>query len=101
MIIPDKFKLAGFEIKVEFVDKTDDNCYGCWDDVNNTISIAQNISLKNGERTPLSARQMANTFFHEVCHAMQFYSGKPYSETECNIFANFMLEIYETKQVKS
>ena len=48
MIIPDKFKLAGFEIKVEFVEKTDDNCYGCWDDVNNTISIAQNISLKNG-----------------------------------------------------
>lgn len=101
MIIPNEFKLAGFTIKVEFVEKTDNNCYGYWDDVNNTISIAKNISLKNGELTPLSERQMANTFFHELCHAMQFYSGKSYSETECNIFTNFMLEFYETKQIKS
>lgn len=97
MIIPEKFKVAGFEVKVEFVEKTNDNVYGCWDDVNNTITIAKNISLKNGELTALSERQMQNTFFHELCHAFQFYSGKTYSETDCNIFANFMLEFNETK----
>ena len=60
----------------------------------------KNISIKNGELTALSKRQMENTFYHELYHAFQFYSGKEYSEVECNIFANFMLEFNETKQVK-
>ena len=99
-MIPDKFKLAGFEVTVDKVDKTDDNNYGYWDDVNNTIVIAKNISMKNGELTPLSDRQIKNTFYHELYHAFQFYSGREYSEVECNIFANFMLEFDETKKVK-
>lgn len=99
-MIPDKFKLAGFNVTVDKVDKTDDNNYGYWDDVNNTIVIAKNISMKNGELTPLSDRQIKNTFYHELYHAFQFYSGREYSEVECNIFANFMLEFDETKKVK-
>ena len=99
-MIPDKFKLAGFEITVDKVEKTDDNDYGYWDDVNNTIVIAKNISMKNGELTSLSDRQIKNTFYHELYHAFQFYSGREYSEVECNIFANFMLEFDETKKVK-
>ena len=51
-MIPDKFKLAGFDVTVDKVEKTDDNNYGYWDDVNNTIVIAKNISMKNGELTP-------------------------------------------------
>ena len=98
-MIPNKFKVAGFEITVNIVEKTDDNNYGFWDDVNNTIVIAKNISMKNGELTALSERQMENTFYHELCHSFQFYSGKEYSEVECNIFANFMLEFNETKKV--
>ena len=100
MIIPERFKVAGFEVTVNFVDKTDDNNYGYWDDVNNTIVISKNISMKNGELTPLSDRQIKNTFYHELYHAFQFYSGREYSEVECNIFANFMLEFDETKKVK-
>ena len=99
-MIPDKFKLAGFEITVNKVEKTDDNDYGYWDDVNNTIVIAKNISMKNGELTSLSDRQIKNTFYHELYHAFQFYSGREYSEVECNIFTNFMLEFDETKKVK-
>jgi hypothetical protein len=99
-MIPDKFKLAGFDVTVDKVEKTDDNNYGYWDDVNNTIVIAKNISMKNGELTPLSDRQIKNTFYHELYHAFQFYSGREYSEVECNIFANFMLEFDETKKVK-
>lgn len=101
MIIPTKFKVAGFEVNVEFQDKLEDNNYGYWNDVTNTIVLAKNISLKNGELTALSKRQMENTFYHELYHAFQFYSGKEYSEVECNIFANFMLEFNETKQVKA
>ena len=100
-MIPDKFKVAGFDITVNIVEKTDDNDYGFWDDVNNTIVIAKNISMKNGELTALSERQMKNTFYHELYHSFQFYSGKEYSEVECNIFANFMLEFDETKKVKA
>lgn len=100
MIIPEKFKVAGFKVSVDLVDKTDDNNYGYWDDVNNTIVIAKNISMKNGELTPLSERQMLNTFYHELYHSFQFYSGREYNEMECNIFANFMLEFDETKEYK-
>ena len=96
-MIPNKFKIAGFEITVNIVEKTDNNSYGFWDDVNNTIVIAKNISMKNGELTALSERQMENTFYHELYHSFQFYSGKKYSEIECNIFSNFMLEFNETK----
>lgn len=98
-MIPNKFKLAGFDITVNIVEKMDNNNYGFWDDVNNTIVIAKNISLKNGELTALSERQMENTFYHELYHSFQFYSGREYSEVECNIFANFMLEFNETKKV--
>jgi hypothetical protein len=98
MNIPEKFKIAGFDIKVELVDKTDDNNFGNWNDVTNTITITKNISLKNGELTSLTERQMQNTFFHELLHAFQFYCGKEYSEIECNVFANFMVEFLETKK---
>lgn len=98
MNIPEKFKIAGFDIKVELVDKTDDNNFGNWNDVTNTITIAKSISLKNGELTNLTERQMQNTFFHELLHAFQFYCGKEYSEIECNVFANFMVEFLETKK---
>ena len=95
-MIPKKFKIAGFDVTVEFVSKTDNNSYGYWDDVNNKIVIAENISMKNGELTKLSKRQTEHTFYHEWFHAFQFYSGKEYSEIECNMFANFMLEFNET-----
>ena len=95
-MIPKKFKIAGFDVIVEFVSKTDNNSYGYWDDVNNKIVIAENISMKNGELTKLSKRQTEHTFYHEWFHAFQFYSGKEYSEIECNMFANFMLEFNET-----
>jgi hypothetical protein len=98
MNIPEKFKIAGFDIKVELVDKTDDNNFGNWNDVTNTITVAKNISLRNGELTSLTERQMQNTFFHELLHAFQFYCGKEYSEIECNVFANFMVEFLETKK---
>lgn len=98
MNIPEKFKIAGFDIKVELVDKTDDNNFGNWNDVTNTITLAKNISLKNGELTSLTERQIQNTFFHELLHAFQFYCGKEYSEIECNVFANFMVEFLETKE---
>ena len=97
-MIPNKFKIAGFEVSVTFEDKLEDNNYGYWNDVSNSIVLAKNISLKNGELTPLTYRQIKNTFYHELFHAFQFYSGKKYCEIECNIFANFMLEFEETKQ---
>ena len=97
-MIPNKFKVAGFEISITLEDKLEENNYGYWNDVSNTIVLAKQISLKNGELTPLTDRQIKNTFYHELCHAFQFYSGKKYDEIECNIFANFMLEFEETKQ---
>ena len=54
MIIPEKFKVAGFEVTVDLVDKTDDNNFGYWDDVNNTIVIATAVTE--------DGRSVSNTF---------------------------------------
>lgn len=97
MKIPNKFKIAGFEINVKFVEITDDNSYGYWSDPENTIYLAKNISISPGTLVVLTDRQIQNTFLHELAHVFQFYSGKDYDEVDANIFANFMLEFLETK----
>lgn len=48
-MIPNKFKVAGFDISVTLEDKLEENNYGYWNDVSNTIVLAKQISLKNGE----------------------------------------------------
>lgn len=96
--IPSKFKCAGFEINVEFVDKIDKGTFGCFDDATNVITIARNVLTDNG-LIELSERQIMNTFLHELCHVFQWYSGKDFDETVANIFANFILEYTETKTI--
>lgn len=93
---PKNFKIAGFDIKVDMVDKTEDNNFGYWNDVLNTIVIAKNISLKNGELTKLSDRQIKIPFSMNFFTLFNF-SQQKYSEVNCNIFANFMLKFLETK----
>ena len=87
MTIPKKFKVAGFDVTVELVDKTDDNNFGNWNDVTNTITIAKNISLKNGELTVLSERQMLNTFY---IHYLNLYQNfQKYSFPSFHLFYHF------------
>jgi hypothetical protein len=97
MKIPNKFKIAGFEINVKFVEVTDDNSYGYWSDSENAIYLAKKISVSPGTLVVLTNRQIENTFLHELVHVLQFYSGKSYDEIEASTFANFLLEFVETK----
>lgn len=47
MQLPSEFKCAGNTIKVELVEKTDNDNYGNWCDATNTITIAKTIELED------------------------------------------------------
>lgn len=96
MKIPTKFKCAGFDIKIQSLEKLDGNDFGLYNDVTNIIKLAENISINTGELTKLTERQRINTFWHEVGHVFQFHSGKEFNEEDAQIFANFMTEFFET-----
>jgi hypothetical protein len=93
---PNKFKVAGFEIEVLLMDGLDD--YGEFCDVTNTIKLAKSIRLDNGDVIPLTRRQIQNTFYHELIHAFQFYYDTDSSESEAQVFANFLLEYNESSE---
>lgn len=95
MKIPNTFNCAGFTIKIKIVDYTETNGYANFNDSTNTIKIAKFIKC-DGKRIALTKQQQINSFFHELMHCWQFYSGKPFSEEEAQTTANFMQEYVET-----
>lgn len=97
MKIPDKFKCAGFTINIDKVDKTNNNNYGNFCDATNTIEIADYISVE-GKDIALNDEQKLNTFFHELIHVFQFYHDNSYSESQAQVYANFLQEFFRTKE---
>ena len=94
--IPKTFKIAGMDFVVknpETVNNGDD--YGEYDDVINTINIAQKIGDKL--RTVKSKTQL-NTFFHELIHTFQYYYNCTYDEAQAQVFANFLVEFFDTAE---
>ena len=77
----------------ETVNNGDD--YGEYDDVINTINIAQKIGDKL--RTVKSKTQL-NTFFHELIHTFQYYYNCTYDEAQAQVFANFLVEFFNTAE---
>ena len=96
MTIPQKFKMANNWITVELVDKTENNNYGCFNDVTSTIKIAKSIEVNN-KIINLTEYQMTNTFWHEYIHAMQFYFDNSTSEAQAQSYANFLSELFDTR----
>lgn len=96
MKIPSKFKMANNWITVEFVDKTENNNYGNFNDVTATIQLARNIEVDN-KTIALTEYQINNTFWHEYCHAMQFYFDNSTSEAQAQSYSNFLSEFFDTK----
>ncbi len=95
MKIPQKFKIANNWITVEFVDDLDGK-YGTYNDVTAIIQLAKSIKVDN-EVIKLSEEQITNTFWHEYCHAMQFYFDNSTSEAQAQSYANFICEFFDTK----
>lgn len=96
MKIPQKFKIANNWITVELVDKLDNSNYGVYNDAKQTITIAKSVTIDN-EVVELTKEQILNTFWHEYCHAMQFYFDNSTSEAQAQSYSNFICELFNTQ----
>lgn len=92
MQLPSEFKCAGNTIKVELVEREDNNNYGNWCDATNTI--AKTVELEDKTVVKLTEDQMTNTFWHELIHCFQFYFDNSYSEAQ--VYANFLCEYFKS-----
>lgn len=77
----------------ETVNNGDD--YGEYDDVVNTLSIAQKIGDK---LRAVKSKTQLNTFFHELIHTFQYYYNCTYDEAQAQVFANFLVEFFDTAE---
>lgn len=94
--IPRQFYIAYIRHHTELVDNlVDGTKYGDYNDACARIRIAKRICIDN-EWITLTPEQMLNTFWHEYAHALQFYTGKEYTEEDAQVFANFMCEFAKT-----
>lgn len=88
--IPNCFEIANHKIKIDVIDN-DNNNYGSFDNVTNTIKIAKFI-----DGIQLSEEQILNTMWHEIFHVFQFYFNCTYDEAQAQVFANFMRQFIIT-----
>lgn len=96
MNIPEKFECAGFVINIKIVDKLSNNEYGLYCDATNTITIAKTVDVPDIGIVNLTEQQLFNTFAHELIHVWQFYYNNEYSESQAQVFANFICEFFKT-----
>ena len=96
-MIPESFKCAGHTIKVELCDELPDNRYGAFYDAPGVIKIAKTLLVEDFGKVQLTEQQMTNTFCHELVHCFQFFYGDKWSETQAQVYANFMCEFLTTK----
>lgn len=96
MNIPTEFKCAGNVIKVNLVEKTDNNSYGNWCDATNTINIAKTVEVDNKTTVNLTEDQIFNTFMHELMHCFQFYYDNNCIDAQAQVYANFLCEYFKS-----
>ena len=99
MRIPKSFTVFGNTVNIIEVDKLENNNYADWNDAKEEIRIAHRIKM-DGEVISLSQTQMEQSFWHEVIHAWQWYSGKEYDEIEAQTYANMLVELIKSSGIK-
>lgn len=92
------FKIANQLIRTRIVDSLPDGAYGKFYDAKNEIVLAKTIEIED-ETVELSEAQLENTFYHEVIHVFQFYYNNEYDEAQAQVFANFICQMLETKEL--
>ena len=98
MDIPKQFTINGQPIRVEILDKLENNMYGDYNDAKELIRIAKTVEVDR-ETIELSKAQMLNTFYHEVTHAFQFHSKGVYDEAEASSYAGLMVELLYSSEI--
>lgn len=100
MQIPKSFTLFGQNIKVLLKDiDLDESRYGYWNDVTNEIVIYKQVRV-DGETINLSTEQINHTFFHELRHAMQYFSVGSCNEQDAQTFASLMMEFIKSSHIR-
>lgn len=93
MQIPSEFQCAGFIIKVNIEDVM--SSYGTFNDAKNEIKIAKSLDTSEGI-VELTQKQMFNSFAHELIHCFQFYYDNSDSESQAQVYANFLCEFFRS-----
>lgn len=93
--IPKSFIIHGHTIQIELVNELPDEKFGEYDCVLETIKIASNMR-RGADLIPLSVTQLYTTFLHELMHALQFHSGRDFSEEEAQTYAGLLFEYLNT-----
>jgi hypothetical protein len=102
MKIPSKFEIFGQEITVEMVDDINKGKnYGVYSDAEKKITLAKKV-LVDDDWIDLSEDQIMITFYHELVHCFQFYSGigrdDEMSEIMANTYSGFIYEFVKTRK---
>lgn len=89
--IPDSITVGGAEMEVRIVDRCDDNSAGSCFLFGGYIEIAETVNKSDKQ----SAGSKANTFYHELTHAILDTMGEgelSKNEKFVNCFAGFLTE---------
>lgn len=105
-VIPKTFTICCHPIKViikdEIIyhDKEDDIArYGQWNEVACTIELAKSITMDGDtEPTSLTLIQIMTTFYHELFHCFEHFSGMDYEEQRVKLFSECMIQFIESKK---
>lgn len=96
MKIPEKFTINTQEITVEIVDQLQDQRFGEYNSITDTIRIAKCIKNDDGEVIKLKEEQILNSFFHELLHVFQWHCTGDTSETESSTYAGYFIEFIKS-----
>lgn len=95
--IPTEFIIHGHVIKVIICSELENEKFGDYDCVKEEIRIAENIR-RDSELIPLLRHQIECTFLHELIHAIQWHSGKEFSEQEAQTYSGILYEFLNTRK---
>lgn len=96
MKIPEKFTINSQEIKIEIVDKLQNQDFGEFNCITNIIKIAEYVEDDNKDLIKLKDEQILNTLIHEILHVYQWYSTGEYDEIQSNTYAGYIVEFLKS-----
>lgn len=100
MNIPEYFTINTQRVNIVLKDEPDPRGrFGKFDSYTSTITIYTVVREEDGNVMCLSNEQNLNTFFHEVFHAWQWYSGHDESEVEASTYAGYMIEFLRSTSI--
>lgn len=99
MKIPEKFTINSQEIKIEVVDRLQNQDFGEFNCITNVIKIAKCVEDDNKDLIKLKDEQILNTLIHEILHVYQWYSTGEYDEPQSCTYAGYIVEFLKSTKL--